>query len=33
MSLKGMKHRANMIGAKFKIEPNEPHGAVIMVAG
>jgi signal transduction histidine kinase len=33
MGLKNMKYRADMIGAKFDIEPNEPHGAVITVAG
>jgi signal transduction histidine kinase len=33
MGLKIMKYRADMIGAKFEIEPNQPHGAVITVAG
>jgi hypothetical protein len=33
MGLKIMKYRADMIGAKFKMEPNQPHGAAITVAG
>ena len=33
MGLKIMKYRADMIGAKFDISPNEPHGAVVTVAG
>jgi PAS domain S-box-containing protein len=33
MGLKIMKYRADTIGAKFEIEPNKPHGAVITVAG
>lgn len=33
MGLKIMKYRADMIGAKFDIGPNEPHGAVVTVAG
>ncbi|HEX3397613.1 MAG TPA: PAS domain-containing protein [Steroidobacteraceae bacterium] len=33
MGLKIMKYRADMIGAKFKIATNKPHGAVITVTG
>jgi PAS domain S-box-containing protein len=33
MGLKIMKYRADMIGAKFDIAANEPHGAVVTVAG
>jgi hypothetical protein len=33
MGLKIMKYRADMIGAKFDIALNEPHGAVVTVAG
>ena len=32
MGLKIMKYRAGMIGAKFKVGPNEPRGTVITVA-
>jgi signal transduction histidine kinase len=31
MGLKIMKYRAGMIGAKFKVGPNEPRGTVITV--
>ncbi len=33
MGLKIMKYRADMIGAKFEITANEPHGAVVTVTG
>jgi len=33
MGLKIMKYRASMIGAKFEIAPNEPHGTVVRVSG
>jgi PAS domain S-box-containing protein len=33
MGLKIMKYRADMIGAKFAIAANRPHGAVITVSG
>jgi PAS domain S-box-containing protein len=33
MGLKIMKYRAGMIGAKFEIAPNEPHGTVVRVMG
>ncbi|HEY0799589.1 MAG TPA: PAS domain S-box protein, partial [Steroidobacteraceae bacterium] len=33
MGLKIMKYRADMIGAKFDIAANLPHGAVVTVAG
>jgi PAS domain S-box-containing protein len=33
MGLKIMKYRADMIGAKFEIAANQPHGAVIIVTG
>jgi signal transduction histidine kinase len=33
MGLKIMRYRADMIGAKFDIAANEPHGAVVTVAG
>jgi two-component system, LuxR family, sensor kinase FixL len=33
MGLKIMKYRADMIGARFDITANQPHGAVIAVAG
>ena len=33
MGLKIMKYRADMIGAKFEIAANSPHGAVITVTG
>jgi len=33
MGLKIMKYRADMIGAKFEISANQPHGAVITVTG
>jgi hypothetical protein len=33
MGLKIMEYRADMIGAKFEITANEPHGAVITVTG
>jgi signal transduction histidine kinase len=33
MGLKIMKYRADMIGARFEIEANEPHGTVVTVAG
>jgi PAS domain S-box-containing protein len=33
MGLKIMKYRADMIGAKFSILANKPHGAVVTVAG
>jgi signal transduction histidine kinase len=31
MGLKIMKYRAGMIGAKFEVAANKPHGAVITV--
>jgi PAS domain S-box-containing protein len=33
MGLKIMKYRADMIGAKFEIVANEPHGTVVSVTG
>jgi PAS domain S-box-containing protein len=33
MGLKIMKYRAGMIGAKFEIAPNEPHGTVVRITG
>jgi signal transduction histidine kinase len=33
MGLKIMKYRADMIGARFEIEANDPHGTVVTVAG
>jgi PAS domain S-box-containing protein len=33
MGLKIMKYRADMIGARFDITANQPHGAVVTVAG
>lgn len=33
MGLKTMRYRAGMIGAKFEIEPNVPHGTVVQVTG
>ena len=33
MGLKIMKYRADMIGARFEITPNQPRGAVVTVAG
>ena len=33
MGLKIMKYRADMIGAKFEIAANQPHGAMITVTG
>jgi PAS domain S-box-containing protein len=33
MGLKIMKYRADMIGARFKLTPNVPHGAVVSVTG
>jgi signal transduction histidine kinase len=33
MGLKIMKYRADMIGARFDISPNQPHGAAVTVAG
>ena len=33
MGLKTMKYRAGMIGAKFEIGPNVPHGTVVRVTG
>jgi PAS domain S-box-containing protein len=33
MGLKIMKYRADMIGAKFEITANPPHGAMVTVAG
>jgi PAS domain S-box-containing protein len=33
MGLKIMKYRADMIGAKFEITANQPHGAVVTVTG
>jgi PAS domain S-box-containing protein len=33
MGLKIMKYRADMIGAKFAIAANQPHGAVITITG
>jgi PAS domain S-box-containing protein len=33
MGLKIMKYRADMIGARFDIEANDPHGTVVTVAG
>jgi PAS domain S-box-containing protein len=33
MGLKIMKYRADMIGARFNIEANDPHGTVVTVAG
>ncbi len=33
MGLKIMKYRAGMIGARFKIEPNVPHGTRVRVTG
>jgi two-component system, NarL family, sensor histidine kinase UhpB len=33
MGLKIMRYRAGMIGAKFEITPNEPHGTVVRVTG
>jgi PAS domain S-box-containing protein len=33
MGLKIMKYRADMIGAKFQITANQPHGAVVTVTG
>jgi PAS domain S-box-containing protein len=33
MGLKIMKYRADMIGAKFEIYANEPHGTIVQVIG
>jgi signal transduction histidine kinase len=33
MGLKIMKYRADMIGAKFVMAANEPHGTVITITG
>jgi PAS domain S-box-containing protein len=33
MGLKIMKYRASMIGARFEVVPNHPHGTVIRVTG
>jgi two-component system, LuxR family, sensor kinase FixL len=33
MGLKIMKYRADMIGAKFEIYANEPHGTIVHVIG
>jgi PAS domain S-box-containing protein len=33
MGLKIMKYRADMIGARFELLPNPPHGAVVSVTG
>jgi PAS domain S-box-containing protein len=33
MGLKIMKYRASMIGAKFEIAPNDPHGTVVRISG
>ena len=33
MGLKIMKYRADMIGARFEISPNEPRGTVVRVTG
>jgi two-component system, NarL family, sensor histidine kinase UhpB len=33
MGLKIMRYRAGMIGAKFEITPNEPHGTVVRITG
>ena len=33
MGLKIMKYRADMIGARFEITANQPHGAVVTVTG
>ncbi len=33
MGLKIMKYRASMIGARFEIVPNRPHGTVVRVRG
>ena len=33
MGLKIMKYRADMIGAKFEIGSNEPHGATVNITG
>jgi signal transduction histidine kinase len=33
MGLKIMRYRAGMIGAKFEIGPNIPHGTVVRVTG
>jgi PAS domain S-box-containing protein len=33
MGLKIMQYRAGMIGARFEITPNEPHGTVVRVTG
>jgi PAS domain S-box-containing protein len=33
MGLKIMKYRADMIGAKFEIGSNEPHGATVSITG
>jgi signal transduction histidine kinase len=33
MGLKIMKYRADMIGARFQITANQPHGTVITVTG
>jgi two-component system sensor histidine kinase UhpB len=33
MGLKIMKYRAGMIGAKFEIAPNQPHGTTVRVTG
>jgi PAS domain S-box-containing protein len=33
MGLKIMKYRADMIGAKFEIEANLPHGTIVQVTG
>ena len=33
MGLKTMRYRAGMIGAKFEIGPNVPHGTVVRVTG
>ena len=33
MGLKIMRYRADMIGARFDISPNQPHGAAVTVVG
>jgi nitrate/nitrite-specific signal transduction histidine kinase len=33
MDLNIMKYRADMIGARFEIAPNEPRGTVVRITG
>jgi signal transduction histidine kinase len=33
MGLKIMRYRADMIGAKFDLYPNEPRGTIVQVIG